>query len=254
MDNFNGQNPMGGNQYQQPVQQQAPYQQPVQQQVPYQQPTQQAPYQQQMQYQQPMQGQYQQPAYQNGYYAQPNYAKPKSGAMKWVLIIGVPAFLAVAILITIFIISIIFPSYDIDDYDTVYDACYEAVDIKIKKNKDAVEYYKEEGIISMANGSNETSNYEAMVIWFEFADEDDAEKYFNEQSDDLKEEYEDDKDDYETRNWKSSKKYTEATLGEDGEVEKGIIIREDEYVMIITFEGKKSVVEDVVDDLLDELD
>ena len=274
MDNFNGQNPMGGNQYQQPVQQQVPYQQPAQQ-VPYQQPAQQAPYQQpaqqvpyqqpqqqvpyqqpqqQMQYQQPMQGQYQQPVYQNGYYAQPNYSKPKSGGLKWLLIIGIPAFLAVATLITVLIICLLFPSYDIDDYDDMYDACYEVLDTKVTKSKSISDYLKEDGIIGYASGSNEAKNYEVSVRWYEFKSEEKAEKYYDYYVDDLREEYNDEKEDSEYAMWESDEKLTQAYLGEDGEIEEVIIIREYEYMMIVYLEGKKGVVEDLAEELIDELD
>ena len=291
MDNYNGQNPMGGNQnpqqsvdqmqYQQPMQgqyqqpaQQMQYQQPMQgqyqqqtQQMQYQQQTQQMQYQQpmqgqyqqqaqQMQYQQPMQGQYQQQAYQNGYYTQPNYAsqKPKSGGLKWLLIIGIPAFLGIAILAIVLFIGFLFPSYDIDDYDDVYDACYDVLGVKLYREDDLSEYFKEEGIVSFANGTKDASKYEAVVVWYEFANDDIAKKYYNEQVDNLKEEYEDEKSDYASNSWQTSGKYTEATFSEDGETEKGIIIREDEYVMIIAIDGKKSTVDDIIDDLLDELD
>ena len=272
MDNYNGQNPMGENQNLQQQAQQMQYQQPLpgQSQQPlqgqyqhpmqgqYQQPMQ-GQYQQQsqqMQYQQPMQGQYQQQTYQNGYYTQPNYAqqKPKSGGLKWLLIIGIPAFLGIAILAIVLFIGFLFPSYDIDDYDDVYDACYDVLGVKLYKEDDLSEYFKEEGIVSFANGTKDASKYEAVVVWYEFANENLAKKYYNEQGDNLEEEYEDEKSEYASNSWQSSDKYTEATFSEGGETEKGIIIREDKYVMIIAIDGKKSTVDDIIDDLLDELD
>ena len=265
MDNYNGQNPMGENQNPQQPTQQMQYQQPIQQmqyqqpmQGQYQQQAQQMQYQQPMQgqYQQPMQGQYQQQTYQNGYYTQPNYAsqKPKSGGLKWLLIIGIPAFLGMVTLAIILLICFLFPSYDIDDYDDVYDACYDVLDVKLELSKNISSYLEEEGIVSYAYGENDESKYEAGVRWMEFATEDLAEVYYSIYVNDLKEEYDDEKNDCDISAWKSNDTLTEAYLGEDGEVEKVIIIREDEYIMEIWLEGKKSTVQDLTDDILDELD
>ena len=222
MDNYNGQNPMSENQnVQQPVPQ---------------------PVQPQMQYQQP------------GYYAQPNYAKPKSGGLKWLLIIGIPAFLAVVTLATLLIIGILFPSYDIDDYEEVYDACYDVFDIKLEKAENISSYMKEEGVVGYAYGENEASKYGVSVRWYKFSSESKAEKYYEEHVADLEDEYLEEVRDYELSKWKSNSSITEAYLGEDGEIEKAVVIREDEYVMVIWFEGKKGTVEDLSDEFLNEID
>ena len=248
MDNYNGQTPMGENQTpQQPIEQmqyqQMQYQQPAEQmqyqQMQYQQPMQ------QMQYQQPMQGQYQQPVYQNGYYAQPNNVKPKSGKLKWLFIIGIPAVLGIIAAAVIVIICLLLPSYNVDDYETVYDACYDVFDMKLKKRED-ISHLRDRGIVDYAEGEKWGSKCEMGVAWYEFASEELAEEYYEEYVEDLKWDIHDG-DDY---SWETSDKLTKGFVDSDGV----IVIREDEFVVLVKLEGIKSYVEMSGDEFIDALD
>ena len=196
----------------------------------------------------------QQPPYQNGYYAQPNYAKPKSGCLKWFLIVGIPTFLIGAAAIALLLIGLIFPSYDIDDYDQVVKATKKVFKTNMVENTSLPSTMKEAGIVSYSGAMAEGANYDVAIRWMEFSSDDKAEAYFDEYVADLVEEFNEEKGDYEDTDLDRSSNVVEAYLGEDGYIEKIILIYEDDCCMFISMEGKKDVVQDLSDDYLDALD
>lgn len=220
MDNYNGKKTMG--EYQN-----------------LQQPTQ------KVQYQQPMQGEFQQLVYQNGYSTQPNFGKPKSGGRKWLLIIGIPVVLSIIAAAVIVIICLLIPSYNVDDYDAVYDACYDVFDMKLKKRED-ISYISYRGIVDCAKGEKEGSKCYVGTVWYEFESEELAEEYYEEYVEDLKWDIYDG-DDY---SWKTDDRLTKGFVGTDGV----IVIKEDEYVVLVKLEGKRGIIEMLAEEFIAELD
>ncbi len=233
MDNFNGQNQFNANQMNQNQFAQGQYQQMPQQQM----------------YQQPQN-------YGNGYYGQPYAAKPKKKWLKWTLIIGIPVL--VATITTIILILIFTSGYDIDNYKDVSKAADKTLNVELEKMKaDMLEYYEEEyDIVDIALGRGESDDEDlySYIQWIKFKNEKAAKKYYKEQVSELREEYNEEKSECELKHWESDDDYTEAYLGEDGEIGQYVYILEDEYMLIFMIEGDKKDVEKATDKFLDEID
>ena len=228
MDNYNGQN-----QYQQPQMQ---YQQtPVQPQNQYQQ----TPVQPQNQYQQaPVQAPVQ----------------PQSGGLKWLFVIGVPILLGIATLVILLLVGFIEQSYDIGDYHDVKEACSEVFAMKIHTYDYIEDYYAELGIEEMAYGSDDKSRYDVYVSWYRFTSDKKAEAYYDDLVEVLWEDYSDEKYDVEDYDWESDDDLTEAYLIENDEIDKVMIIKDNECIMYITMVGDASLVDILSYEFIDAID
>ena len=230
MDNYNGQNQFGQNQMNQNQYGQL----------------QQAP--QQQMYQQPQN-------YGNGYYNQPNFSQSKSTWWKWLLIIGVPA---VVIGVTILIIVLLCSGYDIEKYSDVSKAANKTLNVEMDKVKDdMLGYYGDQyDIVDMATGRGELekSDVSSRVQWIKFKNEKAAKKYYKEQVSELREDYNEDKSEFELKHWESDDDFTDAYLGKNGEIQEVIYILEDEYMVVLIIGGDKKDVEKAAEKFLDEID
>ena len=195
--------------------------------------------------------QYQQPTYQNAYYAQP---KAKSGKGKLLLIIGIPSILAVAALVTFLIIWLVFPSYDIDDYEDVYDACYEVFDVKLSRQDSGS--MGSDGMMSYAYGSRYDEDYNLDVYWYEYASDEVAEKRYEELVEEYERQYDDIKkyDYYKNRDWESDDKLTKFYYGNGDDGNKIIIIVEDEFLLKLFVRGEAKDVKNLAEEFIEEID
>ena len=228
MDNYNGQNQFGQNQMNQ--NQYGQFQQAPQQQM----------------YQQPQN-------YGYGYNNQPNYSQPKSSWWKWLLIIGVPA---VVIGVTILIIVLVCSGYDIDDYSDFSKTCEKVLNVEMEKDDPSESAKKKYGVVSYAEGEGEldSNDVESYIQWYKFDSEKAAEEFWEDNIIDRYKSYFKEAIEAYDGKWNEEDDFIEAYVEYEGEMDKIILIREDEYIVSINMAGDSKDVKKTMEKFLDEID
>ena len=166
-------------------------------------------------------------------------------------IIGFVAFIAL-------IISLVFKTYDVSDYNQVAEASEDVLNVKLKKmSEEYFEYYygyDDYNVAEFAMGSTSDSNIEAQLIWIEFTNESDADTFYLYVSVEIEEEHEDIKDNYSANKITAGFNSTESSLTRNGMKYISSVLQQDNCVLVIYMEGKKTKATDLYEDFVDELD
>ena len=170
------------------------------------------------------------------------------------IIFGIVGFVAAIALV----ISLIFKTYDVEDYDKVAESCEEVFGAEMEKlDEEYFDSYFGYGgydVASFAICSDSSDKLRVQIIWTKFENETDADSFYLEYTDEIEDDYEAVKDDYSGSSISSGYNTTKASVSKNGQKNIAAALQKDDCVLTVYLKGDKELVDDLYDEFLDELD